>query len=376
MTVITVKVETSRGTDTKYAFPGSTHHVIARVPYVNVTEAYYYTKIIRHGDLNPPTDKFGNYLTYDIIPYSTIQPSVDGTDLHGSFEGWNAIDEKNGSYLARVDLQSGDGANQYYPITSMSSVTLDTLVTTVLNTPGEHAEISLTGYTGNDTLRGSFWHDTLDGGAGADTMIGRKGDDRYWVDNKKDKVVETKGQGHDTVFTKIDYTLGKNVESVSASGTRKFTLTGNSLDNGLEGSSGNDTIKGLDGDDVFAGWGGKDQLYGGTGKDSFLFLTTPQFDKPDTIHDFKPADDTIKIWQNAFTGLFPVYLPSSNFQIPADMFHKSKSGLAHDDSDRILYDTDSGKLYFDTDGTGPAARVHFATLSGHPHITAADIWIL
>jgi len=47
-----------------------------------------------------------------------------------------------------------------------------------------------------------------------------------------------------------------------------------------------------------------------------------------------------------------------------------------DASDRIIYNNATGQLFFDPDGTGAAAAVHFATLTGAPAITASDFTMI
>ncbi|MHA7066931.1 calcium-binding protein, partial [Azospirillum argentinense] len=69
-----------------------------------------------------------------------------------------------------------------------------------------------------DLLVGGEGDDTLDGGAGADTLIGGTGNDVYRVDNAGDVVVELAGEGADTVYSSINYTLGDNVEALVLTG--------------------------------------------------------------------------------------------------------------------------------------------------------------
>jgi Ca2+-binding RTX toxin-like protein len=49
-----------------------------------------------------------------------------------------------------------------------------------------------------------------------------------------------------------------------------------------------------------------------------------------------------------------------------------------DADDRLLYDTGTGALYYDADGTGPTAPVLFAQLgtASHPNLVASDFVIV
>src|SRR5690606_23367290 len=73
----------------------------------------------------------------------------------------------------------------------------------------------ITGYNGSGfTLMGLGGDDTLWGQAGADTMYGGTGNDFYYVEHPGDAVIENSGEGTDTVYTYVDYTLTANVENL------------------------------------------------------------------------------------------------------------------------------------------------------------------
>ncbi|EBW1603785.1 calcium-binding protein, partial [Salmonella enterica subsp. enterica serovar Kottbus] len=57
-------------------------------------------------------------------------------------------------------------------------------------------------------------------------------------------------------------------------------------------------------------------------------------------------------------------------------FWASTTGLAHDASDRIIYETDTGRLYYDANGSAAGGRMMIATLTGAPTITHADFFIV
>lgn len=130
------------------------------------------------------------------------------------------------------------------------------------------------GLAGNDTLYGRGGADRLNGGTGADAMRGEVGDDFYYVDNAGDRVIEAAGQGGDTVYSTVSFTLGANVERLYLTGTTSANAAGNDQANLIAGNSFVNTLRGLGGPDTFQSGNGADPVIGGTGNDVFQFLST------------------------------------------------------------------------------------------------------
>ena len=236
-----------------------------------------------------------------------------------------------------------------------------------------------TGSTGADVLLSFAGNDTLTGGAGLDTLIGGAGNDVYVV-TAGDTVTELLGEGIDTVRSATGWILKANLENLTLLGTANTLGTGNALANSLVGNSGNNTLKGLGakdtltgnaGNDVLDGGTANDTLIGGAGSDTFVFSTALAANR-DTVQDFAPGVDKLRLDDDIFTALTPGVLSADAFA--------SGRGLvaAQDETDRIIYNTTTGGLYYDADGAGGTAAVQFAVLAGTPHpgLSATDILIV
>ncbi len=84
----------------------------------------------------------------------------------------------------------------------------------------------------------------------------------------------------------------------------------------------------------------------------------------DRITDFDVADDTIWLDSRVFAALAP------GGPLSADAFHAGRTSA--DASDRIMYDSSTGALFYDRDGAGGYAAVHFADVSRGLSLTSAD----
>jgi hypothetical protein len=153
------------------------------------------------------------------------------------------------------------------------------------------------------------------------------------------------------------------------------------------GSGGNDTVKALGGDDSVRGDSGDDKLYGDSGRvtivggsgkdmltggkhaDTFVFNAKLGASNVDTIVDFKHDVDIIALDDRIFTKL-------AGSLTEAQFHAKAGTTNAHDKSDRIIYDSNTGKLYFDDDGKGGHAAVQFATLSNKAVLDHGDFAIV
>jgi Ca2+-binding RTX toxin-like protein len=251
---------------------------------------------------------------------------------------------------------------------------------------GNNGTNSINAGAGNDTLYGYGGNDTLSGGTGADRISGGVGNDVCYVDNVADKVFEAAGQGTDTVYASVSYTLaaGQHVETLGTTllaGTGAISLAGNELaqkingnngKNGLYGNGGSDSLFGHGGSDLLAGGTGNDTLTGGAGSDFFVFTTAlspaTNFDR---ITDFSVPADTIRLDNAVMAGL-----GATLGALGAGKFWKSKTGLAYDADDRIIYATDTGKLYYDANGNAAGGAVHFATLAPNLALTNADFVVI
>jgi len=220
----------------------------------------------------------------------------------------------------------------------------------------------LTGGAGNDTLNGGAGNDKLDGGIGNDSLVGGNGNDSYVVDSTTDLISEMSASAteFDSVSSSVTWTLGSNLEQLTLTGTSSRNGAGNALANIIIGSGGNNVINGS---------GGNDTLTGGAGLDSFRFNSAPSSANADTITDFSVVSDTVQLENGAFANL------TTTGTLSALNFRAHSTGNAADTNDFVLYDTDSGQLFYDADGSGTGAKVLIATLQGLPTLTSADIFV-
>jgi hypothetical protein len=145
------------------------------------------------------------------------------------------------------------------------------------------------------------------------------------------------------------------------------TLSGTGASDRLRGTSGSDLIDGKDGDDLIWAKNGSDVLSGGLGNDAFIFDTKPGSTNVDTILDFDPDDDTIRLNDSVFTALETGKLSTDNF-VSGD--------VAQDADDYIIYNNKAGILSYDADGAGSAAAVQFGAIDNLAKLAASHFIVI
>jgi len=199
---------------------------------------------------------------------------------------------------------------------------------------GSSGDDRLFGLAGDDALYGYAGNDSLYGGSGNDTLVGGTGDDSYFVSSPTTTIIENAGEGYDTVYSYVNFTLPENVEVLYLYGAG---LTGKGNDQGdtifgdgtfantLIGGTGDDYIVGGSGNDTIAGGGGADLMYGQGGADTFVFsaLSDASVGAPPTIGDFTEGVDKVDL-----SGIAAAYHESLTF-IGSDPF-SNQPGQVHE----------------------------------------------
>jgi len=228
------------------------------------------------------------------------------------------------------------------------------------------------------TVNGTAGNDTLSGTAGNDTINGLGGNDLIREGSGGNDVVDG-GAGTDSIEFKTAATGGLVVDYASGtiSGAASITFTSierivaGNFNDVLNGAAGAQNLAGQGGSDTLAGAGGVDTLWGGTGNDFFVFREMGAANA-DRVSDFASGQDKLELDDSAFTAIGAM----GNFAAGDARFWASSTGAAHDANDRVVYNTSTGQLYYDADGSGAGAAQIFATLTTKPVIAATDIVVI
>ncbi len=151
-------------------------------------------------------------------------------------------------------------------------------------------------------------------------------------------------------------------------------INGTSGNDTLKGTAGVDKISGGAGADLLYGKAGSDQLIGGTGHDKFVF-DTPLGGSIDQVLDFNPADDVFYLDNAIFTKLGSGSL-SSPRKIWGTNLEDGAGAHANDSNDFLAYDSTTGNLSYDPDGSGSGAAIVFAHLQPGLDLAAAHFYVI
>lgn len=214
------------------------------------------------------------------------------------------------------------------------------------------------GTSGSDQFKGLGGDDCMWGDAGADIMWG--GDDNDFADG---------GEGNDTIYggTGFDMLRGDvgndlidgeagNDDMYGGEGNDQLfgregsdDLNGGNGDDLVDGGDGNDLVKGQTGNDTLYGGQGNDTITGGLGSDRFVFNETPSLNGVDQVRDFSSGVDKLVFNKSNYTGL------SSSSVSPDQLLSGAGATTATTASQRFIYNSTNGDLYFDSDGSGTGA---------------------
>jgi Ca2+-binding RTX toxin-like protein len=228
---------------------------------------------------------------------------------------------------------------------------------------GDAIANDLRGGDGADTIDAAAGNDRIDGDAGNDSLIGGAGDDFVLGGAGADRI--NGGAGSDTAdYSTSNSAVVINLQSGATSGGDAQGDVLSAIEN-LTGSGFSDTLYGNGGVNTLNGGAGADILTGGADSDTFVFDAAPN--AVDSITDFDASGsaasgDLVELSLGTFTALST----ASGSTLSATEFASLDGGGAGDSVGagvRVIYDSATGNLYYDADGSSAANRTLVATLT-------------
>jgi Ca2+-binding RTX toxin-like protein len=316
-------------------------------------------------------------------PTSTQAVSLRYTDLSAANDPTGVVQDASGNDLATIPQPGHTAA------TFSSSLSVASLASAYANLTLTGTATTATGNSGNNLIRASqptAVRNVFSGGPGIDAMDAAAGSDIYLIPNAGehsaaeirdsgtgasdiDELRFSDGGGStavandtltvfagDTGLERVSIGRGTAAQpdtsstaalSINAADApNRLTIIGNNGPNSLTGTAFNDLLIGNRGNDI---------LTGGNGGDSFRFNSTLNATtNRDTITDFAPSVDRIELENSVFTSLNnPGPLAASAFRVGS-----AATTSAH----RILYNTLTGTLTYDSNGVASGGSTVFATL--------------
>jgi serralysin len=172
--------------------------------------------------------------------------------------------------------------------------------------------------------------------------------------SKKANVVDL----HEEAFSSINGLKGNlaiargTIVEAAVGGTKSDTIIGSDYANALYGNLGADTLTGNDGEDFF------------------VFDTAPSAGNADTITDFTAGVDSLVFNNAIFTKL------GKDGALGVNAFAANDMGAAADRSDRVIYDTVTGEVFYDADGSKSGKAVLVAEIGAGLALTAGDVLVI
>ena len=136
------------------------------------------------------------------------------------------------------------------------------------------------------------------------------------------------------------------------------------------GGTKGDTIIGNDYANALYGNLGKDTLTGNGGEDFFVFDTKPGAANADTITDFITGEDHLVFNNKIFTKI------GADGALAEAAFAANDTGSAGDRSDRIVYNTATGELFYDLDGSKAGKAKLVAVIDAGLDLGADDVFVI
>jgi serralysin len=337
---------------------------------------------------------------WDIINGGFGASDIEGEDGNDTLYGGLGNDDIDGG-AGNDKIGGGDNVDSIYGGTGNDSISGDAGNDTIYASQDNDSVFGgtgddtldggigadlLEGGTDNDTLHGQNGNDVLKGQAGLDTLNGGGDDDQLYGGTDKDTL--SGGDGRDVLSGDAGADVLQGGDGLDtalyASATAGVTanLANAALNTGdaqgdtyssierLFGSKYADVLTGDGNANQLTGGAGADTLTGGGGADSFIFKTAPGGTlQADRITDFVTDVDTILL-DDAFFAAVPLG------DLAAGAFVANTTGHAGDASDRVIYETDTGWVRYDADGTGAGVGIVFLRLNTGLNLGADDFVVI